>query len=643
MEFKKIGIIALIILLMCSFVMPVYAAKQQTTASTYWEQQNTGTSTYATTNLEKEVTQVDYNGTNRNFKYNTTDGLIYVSVFYIGKTPTTANGGYYYLIIWHNDTLTLNGTSGNVKSSSTFNYKKAVTLDEVNNLLFNNQVTTITIDGSGTSTYVFQPVILEDTAYTGTKYSGSEGNPELVATGIEEYYINNNICQHTNVVKSGENLIATTTTHGYTGDTICLDCGEITKNGEFIHKFNSNNVCYVCGVVEDNVSIGSNVINNKTYYFPAGYPTLTVIFGHYNDLIIWSPENTILKIHNGETWKVHYINEDGTASDSTTDYYYVTIDKNYSEYNFNYEDIVNTITNIETEYTNQESFYGYYYRAIVGKTIGARQGHNNFTAITIEELFGEHAEHIEDTPEVIPEPEEPEITPPTDEEGGIIGLLKTILEYLNPFNWIKASNGTLFFDKAGELINENLKNNKFYTSILSVRDSLMDLFNEDYTSRTGFYELGLTNITLGKPEEIVYIDQGNEVIGPWEQEVGKIEGTIDFGLDNVKVLNFDWYFGRDLGDGKYTKGMKPTIDNLISAFLWVMFAWALYKNMPNWISGELTQIGNLTNEAIYIGSKKVTTKLPTLEEKKKKDTSGMRKFEGTKTFDINPKTNKKGK
>ena len=103
------------------------------------------------------------------------------------------------------------------------------------------------------------------------------------------------------------------------------------------------------------------------------------------------------------------------------------------------------------------------------------------------------------------------------------------------------------------------------------------------------------------------------------------------------------YFGRDLGDGKYTKGMKPTIDNLISAFLWVMFAWALYKNMPNWISGELTQIGNLTNEAIYIGSKKVTTKLPTLEEKKKKDTSGMRKFEGTKTFDINPKTNKKGK
>lgn len=218
-----------------------------------------------------------------------------------------------------------------------------------------------------------------------------------------------------------------------------------------------------------------------------------------------------------------------------------------------------------------------------------------------------------------------------------------VIEALNPFNWIKASNGTLFFDKAGELINENLKDNKFYTSILSVRDSLIDLFNEDYTSRTGFYELGLTNITLGKTEEIVYIDQGNSIIGPWEQEVGKIKGTIDFGLDNVKVLNFDWYFGRDLGDGKYTKGMKPTIDNLISAFLWVMFVWALYKNMPNWISGELTQIGNLTNEAIYIGSKKVTTKLPTLEEKKKKDTSGMRKFEGTKTFDINPKTNKKGK
>ena len=77
------------------------------------------------------------------------------------------------------------------------------------------------------------------------------------------------------------------------------------------------------------------------------------------------------------------------------------------------------------------------------------------------------------------------------------------------------------------------------------------------------------SIKLGKTKETAYIDFGNEVIGPWEQEyefsTGKIdlglENTkpieIDWGLDNVKVINLDWYFGRDLGGGYYTKGMKP--------------------------------------------------------------------------------------
>lgn len=209
----------------------------------------------------------------------------------------------------------------------------------------------------------------------------------------------------------------------------------------------------------------------------------------------------------------------------------------------------------------------------------------------------------------------------SDMGSGFTSLIEKadiIIENINPFNIIKLNNGTLLFDKAGELINENLKNNKFYTSILSVRNTLKDLFNEDYTSRTGFYELGLTNINVGKVNQQVYIDHGNEVIGPWEQEAGVLQGSgIDYGINNAKVLNLDWYFGKDLGNGYYTKGMKPYIDGIISAFLWLMFAWALYLNMPNWISGEITQITNLTSEAISIKERKIKTKLPTLEEKKK--------------------------
>ena len=72
--------------------------------------------------------------------------------------------------------------------------------------------------------------------------------------------------------------------------------------------------------------------------------------------------------------------------------------------------------------------------------------------------------------------------------------------------------------------------------------------------------------------------------------------------------------------------MKPTIDTIISGFLWLLFAWALYKNMPNWISGELTQISNLTSEAVTIKERKIKTDTTNTKEKK-----------------INTNTKKKGK
>lgn len=189
----------------------------------------------------------------------------------------------------------------------------------------------------------------------------------------------------------------------------------------------------------------------------------------------------------------------------------------------------------------------------------------------------------------------------SDMGSGFTSLIEkadVIIENINPFNIIKLNNGTLLFDKAGELINENLKNNKFYTSILSVRDTLKDLLNEDYSSRTGFYELGLVTLTLHETTDTAYIDFGNEVIGPWEQEYEIQTGNIDWGLDNAKIINLDWYFGRDLGGGYYTKGLKPTIDAFISAFLWLMFAWYLYVNMPNWLSGDLTKIESLATNSL---------------------------------------------
>lgn len=176
---------------------------------------------------------------------------------------------------------------------------------------------------------------------------------------------------------------------------------------------------------------------------------------------------------------------------------------------------------------------------------------------------------------------------------------KDDLKYI--FNYFKWFSGTFLMEEAGELINEKCEDNEFFTSVVAIKNTLQDLYNEDYSSRTGFYELGLLELKSDYATNTRYKNHGNSIIGDWEQgftyvettKIGKDEFVINWGFDDVQVLNFDWFFGKDLGDGYYTKGLKPTTDKFISAFLWLGFAWALYLNLPNVISGELTSIGSL--------------------------------------------------
>lgn len=168
-------------------------------------------------------------------------------------------------------------------------------------------------------------------------------------------------------------------------------------------------------------------------------------------------------------------------------------------------------------------------------------------------------------------------------------------------DYFKFNSGVLVMENAVSLINEKCNDNEFFTSVVAIKNTLQDLYNEDYSSRTGFYELGLLELKSDYATNTKYINHGNSIIGDWEQgftyvettKIGKDEFVINWGFGDVQVLNFDWYFGKDLGNGYYTKGLKPAIDNFISAFLWLAFAWALYLNLPNVISGELTSIGSL--------------------------------------------------
>lgn len=186
-------------------------------------------------------------------------------------------------------------------------------------------------------------------------------------------------------------------------------------------------------------------------------------------------------------------------------------------------------------------------------------------------------------------------------KDGVLGwfqrLFDKLAEIVDLLTLKDLASGDELLHKTQQAINDKLLENKFYTSVTSIKDTLTELFNADYSDRNGFYELGLTNITLGRTENKIYKDFGNDTIGSWEQEYIESTGKIDYGLDNVKVLNLDWYFGEDLADGYYRKGMKPYIDTFISAFLWLMYGWALYLNLPNWISGEMTRIANLSTSS----------------------------------------------
>ena len=195
-----------------------------------------------------------------------------------------------------------------------------------------------------------------------------------------------------------------------------------------------------------------------------------------------------------------------------------------------------------------------------------------------------------------------------------------LLEVIEAIKGIfKVTSGGIVFDTVGELVNDNLVNNKFYTSVTKVKDTLTSLFSEDYSSRTGFYELDLpfNNFSLGKIQGKVYKDFGNDTIGKWEQEYNTNYGTgiVDWGLNNVKLINLDWFFGKQYADGYYTKGVKDYSDKIIGSFMWLVFGWWLWHNLPDLMMGEIGNVSSLTNTR-YTKSEN-TTKTKTKKEDKK--------------------------
>ena len=162
---------------------------------------------------------------------------------------------------------------------------------------------------------------------------------------------------------------------------------------------------------------------------------------------------------------------------------------------------------------------------------------------------------------------------------------------------IKKEDVDSFFEKAINQLDKELKNNMFYEQIVEIINQIKAIFEEDYSrGQEGLNELGVFNMTLRTPYVEVSKDFGNEIIGSWEQSYKKYTSNIDYGINNMRTMNLDWFFGQQYSDGYYRKGVKVYTDALIGGFLWLMFIIYLWRNLPNLIAGEIGQITNKLEE-----------------------------------------------
>lgn len=147
-----------------------------------------------------------------------------------------------------------------------------------------------------------------------------------------------------------------------------------------------------------------------------------------------------------------------------------------------------------------------------------------------------------------------------------------------------------FLDSVQVTILENLEKNSMYNSLLYIVNTLQSLFTEDYTRYSSYKENTVFKITANK----LPVSDGN---GSYYQS------KIDWGLNNAQILDLSWYFGNhpyaneSSGyfvnvDGSYA--VKHYSDLVISGFLWLVFGWYVFHNLPDLISGEIGQVTAVT-------------------------------------------------
>lgn len=193
------------------------------------------------------------------------------------------------------------------------------------------------------------------------------------------------------------------------------------------------------------------------------------------------------------------------------------------------------------------------------------------------------------------------------DNSGLISKLDSFMElYKNSLN-----PDVSFLDSVQLTILENLEENSMYNSLLYITKTLESLFTEDYTKYSSYKE----NTVLKIKSDTTYV--------PTPDGNSYTQSKIDWGLDNAQILDLSWYFGNhpyaneSSGyfvnvDGSYA--VKHYSDTVISGFLWLVFGWYVFHNLPDLFAGETGQATAIArNYSTY--TKKEKTKQNQTEKK----------------------------
>lgn len=190
--------------------------------------------------------------------------------------------------------------------------------------------------------------------------------------------------------------------------------------------------------------------------------------------------------------------------------------------------------------------------------------------------------------------------PPTsggdgEDEEGFLESIKKFFEDL--------FSGNLFDENTDDTIKDEINKSPFFTSITQIKDDIVEIVNADYTSYKGFVATNPLKLTLRRAPIPGY---------DYSHDYGTYSlSKLDFNIENQSIIgDMKWFFGtHPTPDNPYNKhytwenmdgtpAVKWYSDRIIGAFMWIIFAWALWKNFPNLIGGEMFQIGNLSTTTV---------------------------------------------